>query len=431
MIRSERGAMLVHVSIMLLALLALSAIVIDYGVMWASRGQAQNAADAGALAAGRHMMYNPEDDPGTIEKGQRLAAANAVWLESPAPADVLVYPRINCPPGLGASSGQPGCVKVDVVRGAFDGNGVYHPNTLPMFFGHLVGVTTQGVKATATAEVTSGNAVRCVKPWIVADKWQDNDESGGSWDQDDTYSPGVDTYIAPGFDPTVDTGLELPLKPGENGTWSAGWVMEIDFGCMGSNCYEENIEGCPDWVPTVALYDPEWECDSQNDATSPAHGCLSVKTGVSQGPTSQGVNTLIGLDPNATWNPTGGPDDLGHVDSPCMTANTCMSFEGEHVDISPRIVPIAVFNTGAYVQTSQACSGTGCVAQVVNLMGFFVQGMCIDVYPVQSSRPAYCGVNNADAMKTVLGKLMRYPGQGLNTGGPTTSSFVQMVRLVR
>jgi hypothetical protein len=50
---------------------------------------------------------------------------------------------------------------------------------------------------------------------------------------------------------------------------------------------------------------------------------------------------------------------------------------------------------------------------------------------VQSSRPAYCGVNNADAMKTVLGKLMRYPGQGLNTGGPTTSSFVQMVRLVR
>ena len=51
--RNERGAVLIQVAIALLALLALSSFVFDYGVMWVSRGQAQNAADAGALV-GRH-----------------------------------------------------------------------------------------------------------------------------------------------------------------------------------------------------------------------------------------------------------------------------------------------------------------------------------------------------------------------------------------
>lgn len=73
------------------------------------------------------------------------------------------------------------------------------------------------------------------------------------------------------------------------------------------------------------------------------------------------------------------------------------------------------------------CSGTGCVAQVVDLMGFFIRGMCDEVY---SPTPAWCGTPS-EANKTVVGILMRYPGQGINTGGPTTSSFVQTIRLVR
>ena len=45
---SERGAVIVHVAIALVGLMAFSAFVIDYGVMWAARRQAQNSADAGA-----------------------------------------------------------------------------------------------------------------------------------------------------------------------------------------------------------------------------------------------------------------------------------------------------------------------------------------------------------------------------------------------
>ena len=48
--RAERGAVLVHVAIAMIGLLAFSSFVIDYGVLWAARRQAQNAADAGAMA---------------------------------------------------------------------------------------------------------------------------------------------------------------------------------------------------------------------------------------------------------------------------------------------------------------------------------------------------------------------------------------------
>ena len=47
----DRGAILVHVAFALLALMAFASFTVDFGVMWASRRQAQNAADAGAWPA--------------------------------------------------------------------------------------------------------------------------------------------------------------------------------------------------------------------------------------------------------------------------------------------------------------------------------------------------------------------------------------------
>ena len=56
-ITNERGAVLLQVAVALLALLALSGFVFDYGVMWVSRGQAQTAADAGALAGAISLAF--------------------------------------------------------------------------------------------------------------------------------------------------------------------------------------------------------------------------------------------------------------------------------------------------------------------------------------------------------------------------------------
>ena len=88
-----------------------------------------------------------------------------------------------------------------------------------------------------------------------------------------------------------------------------------------------------------------------------------------------------------------------------------------------------MFNTAVYA--ASGCSGTNCVAQVVNLLGFFVEGMCDDVYPSAATRPSYCG-SNAEAQKAVVGRLMAYPGQFSGVSGSAgPSTFLKVTRLIR
>ena len=185
--------MLIMVAICLLALTALSAVIFDYGVVWTSRRQAQNSADAAAMSAAINMRDDPSDLVQARAAARAVAAANTVWTQAPAAADVLVDLVITCPPGTGGGSG---CVRVDVMRGATDRFGGVHTNVLPTFFANLLGITSQRIQATATAQVTSGNAVDCIKPWVVADKWTDTTPdtdvspyNGDSWDRDDNYVP--------------------------------------------------------------------------------------------------------------------------------------------------------------------------------------------------------------------------------------------------
>ena len=81
--RNDRGAVLIHVTVMMLGLLAFSAFSIDHGVMMVSRGQAQNAADAGAMAAALYLAYDGGDQPGAQAIGVAAAQANGVWGAQP------------------------------------------------------------------------------------------------------------------------------------------------------------------------------------------------------------------------------------------------------------------------------------------------------------------------------------------------------------
>ncbi len=417
--RAERGTILIQVAVALLALTLFSALAIDQGIFYVARRQAQNSADAGALAAAIHLLFNPADESGAREAARAVSHENAVWLEQPAAADVLVDLPITCPPGSGTS--DPKCVRVDVLRGAIDRNGATHTNPLPTIFATLAGITDQRISATATAQVTQGNAVECLKPFAVPDKWADNDEESGGWTQVDTFTPPTDVYTRPGFTVETDYGTELVLKTGAGNDWSAGWMQLLTFtDDNGANVLPEEISSCPSWVPPVAIYDGTWPCESDNDA-NPAHGCIAVKNGNAQGPTvKQGLGDLVDLDDEAYWDGT-------QVAGGCMATEAgCTSINPAGLNLSPRIVPIALFDPSAYYNSG--CAGSNCAIQITNLLGFFVEGTCEQVYG--STLPPYCGTN-ADAKKRILGRIINYPGQFLNTGGPTTSTFTQVVRLVR
>jgi hypothetical protein len=374
--RSERGAVLVQVAIALLGLMALSAFVIDYGLLWVSRRQAQNSADAGAMAGAISMGFVDMDDQALARQSAIDAAnQNRVWGAVPdiTPADVT-FPV--CPPGS-PGAGSNACIRVDVFRNQRAGG-----NPLPTFFGGLVGVNEQGVRATATAEVLFGDSTDCVKPFAIPDKWLElrNDQPPPGWSEDDRFERYVqngsnrgallspaDYYEAPNAPGGIygpegtgftrestglggsDHGFRLVLKPGNpSQATGPGWynpvVINPDEGPGGAN-YRDNIANCD---PTVI---------------GPGT-ILQTEPGNMVGPTSQGIRDLIAQDPGANWNENLYGPGLGGVEGGCMAGGTCA--------ISPRLVAIPVYNPDIY-DLGRASGRIDMV--IVKIVGFFIQGM--------------------------------------------------------
>jgi hypothetical protein len=398
-VSSERGTILIQVAVAMLALLALSSFVFDYGVMWASRAQAQNAADAGALSGAIALAFDdPADFDGARAKALAVARANNVWGAAPdvTAADVT-FPACPPTPGMPADT----CVKVDVFRNQRAGG-----SPLPTYFARLANITEQGVRATATARVLVTDSARCVKPWALPDKWLDNRDNpqDNTWTPDDEFERYVqngqnagavmvpaDVYIPPGvtghtgFTVEGDYGTQLVLKHGNpQQAIRPGWFFPVVINPVegpGGDNYRDNISTCD---PTVI---------------GPGT-LLQTEPGNMVGPTTQGVAELIAQDSAATWSAAAN-DGRGAPVGGCMAAGTC--------SISPRLVALAVFNPDAY-DSARAGGRTDIV--VTKILGFWIQGM---------------------QGNDVIGYLTHYPAIAELTGPPVDpdASFLSTVILVR
>jgi len=465
-VRGERGAIIIHVAIALIALLAFLSIVIDYGLMWVSRRQAQSAADAGALAGAISLMREGDTPTAKLSAGQ-FATVNPIWGEGNSydgttagnvSVDVsgTAAGEISLPP----CGTKKGCVRVDIFRNEPDRTGrstLIRGDALPTFFGRLLGLTQQGVRATATAQTANGNAVKCLLPFAVIDRWSDNyddkvdttyfpnDGQGLSttpqslsgiqgWTQNDEFQPSNnDYYVGPyngntnhtGWRLNTDFGRQLIIKAGSlsDKVYSAGWALQVDLpNSTGSNDYNWNIENCNPQGIGIAT------ADATCSAVDWEHGCLSIKTGMAQGPTSQGIATdntkgaisVINQDPNAKWDPT----YVGVAPAGSGLTGAVVNSSGALDMSTPRIRPIAVIDIENYM--SQGCSGTTCLGKVANIVGFFVEGMCKDV---TLENGYVCPNPNKD----VVGRLVTLPGSFAKGVGTTedSASFIKVIRLVR
>ena len=88
---SERGAVLVQVVIAMLGLTAMCAFVADYGVMWVSRRQAQNSADAAALAGAVSMGFVSMSNQALARQSIAGIADSIEWRFPSDKAKVLDY----------------------------------------------------------------------------------------------------------------------------------------------------------------------------------------------------------------------------------------------------------------------------------------------------------------------------------------------------
>jgi hypothetical protein len=426
----ERGAVIIQIAVCLLALLAFSALVIDYGVMWASRGQAQNSADAGALSGAIALAFDSGTDfAGAKVKARVIAQQNWVWGQAPDVqlSDVTFPP---CPPG---APGPPDtCVKVDVFRNQLRGN------PLPIFFANLVGVGTHGVRATATAQIVGADTVDCLKPWAVVDRWDEFEPGGAEPDypnpdpdflptstydkysdgkgnnplpEADFYKPASATDNGTGFRLPYDEGLRYAIKVGDaSNVVSSGWFRAIKLprldGQNGGSVYRDNIESCNGLPSSYAK--PETVCPANignaDMAYWAARGCYAVETGNMVGPTGQGIQTLIDKDKGASYVP--GTGIVGSTFSPATK--------------SPRVVPIGVMNVDQYL--AQDPNGSTPVIRMENIYGFFIEGMG-DVAADGSMSLSKSG-------KSVIGRIMTIPATGASTL-TITSTFLNSIILVR
>ena len=367
----DRGAVLIHVALAVLALVAFLTIVADFGLMWTARRQAQNSADAGAIAGATGLGYDDPTDysnTGAAKQNAYLATqTNEVWGQPPFVniSSHITFPLTPLPDCDPDGDGFSQCVRVEVHRD------LDNFNALPMLFGHLLGLTNQNTRASAIAVVAAANVAECLKPWGVADKWAE--VNAPPWDPTDTFDPGAGDYyyyqgelgpqdpgtgwVAPPTTPN-DYGQELVLKTGNPGdTINPGWFQALDLSSApdstctnsGAACYRDAIFGCAGGT---------WKIGDM----------VPIETGNMVGPTDHAVYqtpgaNLIDLDPLADWDPI----NKQIINSCANPANYTCTQPGWNM--SPRIVAIPVFDLELFMATGGPGQGT---VKIVNILGFFV-----------------------------------------------------------
>ena len=334
----ESGMSYVFIGMGMMAFLSASMLAIDVGMLMTSRNQAQNSADAGALAGATALVFNDYDDRSAagpaVTHAIEGATSNAVMGHN-----VSVGPEdVTFPVG---PSGEANRVKVDVYRTAQRGNPV--STLIARFFG----VNAADVGATATAEASPANAQTCVKPFTIPDRWIEKQTPG--WDPDDTFEafddkgnplPNPDIYIPAdqsgytGYNMERDKGTRLLIRAGTQNNISPSFYFSLAItDDTGGSDYRWNIENC-------------------NTSIMKWGEPLVQEPGNMVGPTTQGAQALMAKDPGAYWD------------------TSSNSVKGSAFSHSPRVFPIPLYDPVFY--DSGKTNSRNASLKVANWIGFFL-----------------------------------------------------------
>ena len=335
----ERGMSLVFVSVGFMSFMVATTLAIDVGMFMTARNQAQNSADAAALAGAVALVRNSFTDrspAGPVVRSAILTAQQnrIIGEEASVTTADVTFPA--------APSGQLNRVRVQVYRTTG------RENAVPTLLGSFFGVPSVDITAAATAEAAPANAMTCVKPFMIPDKWTERQTP--EWDPDDTYDKydkngktplaNPDQYIPSGpsytgYTYSKDVGKELVLRAATgnniNPSFYFSWKMPND---VGGDFFRENIANC-------------------NQARIIRGATIIQEPGAMEGPTIQGIEDLIAKDPNAYW------------DDGCKCVKGSL-FPGQ----SPRTFPIPLYDPEYYADGK--AHGRDADFKIANFLGFFV-----------------------------------------------------------
>jgi Flp pilus assembly protein TadG len=351
--RDESGFSLVFVGLGCMAFVAASMLAIDVGMLMTARSQAQNSADAGALAGATALAFESWTDrsPTGPAVVSAIATAKANQVMS---GDVNVTAAdvefVNDP------FGEANRVRVTVWRDASHGNPV--STLIAKYFG----IKTAGVNAVAMAEASPANAMTCVKPFTIPDKWIEKNPVTEPWTPAETFArygnKGVllspaDVYQPAYVDPDARPRVRNPEYSGYNMEENRGMKLVLRAGQ--GNQIQSSFYFSLAMTDDTGGQDYRWNIANCNHSIYHWGDPLVQEPGDKQGPTIQGVQELIDRDPGAVWNTsTNAVDNSAYGDRQ-----------------SPRIFPIPLFDPDYYNSGKE--TGRVATLRVANWIGFFVE----------------------------------------------------------
>src|SRR5215204_4251067 len=196
----ERGVTLVMMALMLFLVLGMSALVVDYGMIKASKAEAQRAMDAAALAgASAFLIPDPATDYVAVaeERAHEFAHKHAVRRVPITEGEDSVTVDL-----------AEKTVKVDWYR-----------SDLPLWFANIFGSPTMGLRASATARASQSGTAKCLKPVALPDIWQNNNNTADPG-KGAKPKPVLEDQNANGLWDYVDVNSNGILDPGEMEPWT-------------------------------------------------------------------------------------------------------------------------------------------------------------------------------------------------------------------
>jgi len=351
--KEEEGFSLVFVGLGFMAFLAVSMLAIDVGMLMTARAQAQNSADAAALAGATALAYDNWDD--------RTATGPAVtYAIAGGQANQVMSANVAIGPGdisfpNDPVSGDANRVHAIVYRDAAHGNPV--STLIAKYFG----ISTADIVAAATAEAAAANAMTCVKPFTIPDRWVEHQTA--PWDSTDTF----DRYKKQGGNMVVIANPDVyePMYQSDGRTPNpnySGYNTEANRGMQLVLRASTGTNIQPSFFFSLAMTDDtggddyRWNIANCNHSIYHVGDPLVQEPGDKAGPTVQGIADLIAKDPGAYWE-----------SSPC----NCVKNSAFPERKSPRIFPIPLYDPDYYDYGHQ----TGRVASLVtaNWIGYFVE----------------------------------------------------------
>jgi hypothetical protein len=273
LVRNQRGSVLLMVAFTIAACLAFAALAIDGAILITTRTQLHNAADAAALAGASGLLQGGPDV--AIDRAISFASLNNAVEKELSKVEITAE-DISFP--------EPNIIRVRTHRTeATD-------DALRTYFLRIVNPlsgNTADVSATSAAKAYDLCGSRCLKPWVIPDRWDDANDNG-IYDDGEYYDKD-----GTGFTALLDAGTQVVLKVGDSHeTIESGVFFPVTFPPLdtGQGKPETGGKRYYDWIAGCNPY-----LVNSGDR-------LVIEPGNLKGPTHHGMEELTAQDPNAYWN---------------------------------------------------------------------------------------------------------------------------------